>query len=82
MKKISLMKSKTFSTYVKKNSTDEYDNDDRYQKVRAHCHYIGKFRGATHIIFNLRLKTPKKILVVLHNGSIYNYHFIINQLTK
>ena len=76
------MKSKTFSTQVKKNSTDDYDNDNKCKKVRAHCHYTGKFRGAAHSIFNLRLKTPKKILVVLHNGSRYDYHFIINQLAK
>ena len=31
---------------------------------------------------NLRYKTPKKIPVVFHNGSTYDYHFIINQLAK
>ena len=33
---------------------------DVYHKVRDHCHYTGKFRGAVHDIFNLRYK--KKIL--------------------
>ena len=30
-----------------------------YHKVRNHCHYTGKFRGAAHSICNLRYKTPK-----------------------
>ena len=34
-------------------------------------------------ICNLRYKTPpKEITIVFHNGSTYDYHFIINQLAK
>ena len=50
--------------------------------LNKHCHYTGKFRGAAHNICNLRYKTPKEITVVFHNGSIYDYHLIINQLAK
>ena len=50
------------------------------QKVRDHCHYTGKYRGAAHSICNLRYKIPKEIPVVFHNGSSYDYHFIIKQL--
>ena len=53
-----------------------------YHKVRDHCHYTGKFRGAAHSICNLRYKTPKEIPIVFHNGSTYDYHFIINKLAK
>ena len=53
-----------------------------YHKVRDHCHYTGKFRGAAHNSFNLKYKTSKEIPVVLHNGSTYHYHFIIKQLAK
>ena len=53
-----------------------------YHKVRDHCHYTRKFRGAAHSICNLRYKIPKEILVVFHNGSTYDYHFIINKLAK
>ena len=41
-----------------------------------------EFRGVTHSIGNLRYKTPKEIAVVFHNGSTYDYDFIINQLAK
>ena len=51
-------------------------------KVWDHCHYTGKFRGAAHNICNLRYKMPKEIPVVFHNGSTYDYHFIIKQLAK
>ena len=52
------------------------------QKVRDHCHYTGKYRGAAHSICNLRYKVPKEISVVFHNRSAYAYHFIIKQLAK
>ena len=65
-------------------STDEDDKDalKLYHKIKDHCHYTGKFRGAAHSICNLRYKTPKEIPVVFHNGSTYDYHFIINKLAK
>ena len=50
------------------------------QKVRDHCHYTGKYKGAAHSICNLRYKIPREIPVVFHNGSTYDYHFIIKQL--
>ena len=31
---------------------------------------------------NLRYKVPKEIPIVFHNGSTYNYHFIIKELVK
>ena len=53
-----------------------------YHKVRDHCHYIRKFRGAAHSICNSRYKTPKEIPAVFYDGSTYDYCFIINQLAK
>ena len=58
------------------------NNDKKNYKVRDHCHCTGKYRGAAHNICNLRYKVPKEILIVFHNGSIYDYHFIIKELVK
>ena len=52
------------------------------RKVRDHCHYTGKYRGAAYSICNLRYKISKEIPVVFHNGSAYDYHFIIKQLAR
>ena len=61
----------------------EFDKSDKkHHKVRDHCHYTGKYRGAAHNICNLRYKVPKEIPVVFHNGSTYDYHFIIKELVK
>ena len=38
--------------------------------------------GAAHSICNLRYKTPREIPIIFHNGSTYDYHFIIKQLAK
>ena len=52
------------------------------QNVRNHCYYTGKYRGAAHSNCNLNYKIPKEIPVVFHNGSTYDYHFIIKQLAR
>ena len=68
--------------YICKKEFDNNDNDKKQQKVRDYCHYTGKYRGAAHNICNLRYKIPKEIPVVFHNGSTYDYHFIIKELAK
>ena len=35
-----------------------------------------------HDICNLRYKTLREITIEFHNGSIYDYHFIIKELTE
>ena len=49
-------------------------------KVRDHCHFTGKYRGAAYNTCHLRYKIPKSIPVIFHNGSTYDYHFIIKEL--
>ena len=58
------------------------NNEKKNYKVRDHCHYTRKYRGAAHNICNLRYKVSKEIPIVFHNGSIYDYHFIIKELVK
>ena len=53
-----------------------------YHELRDNCHYTGKRREPAHSICNLRYKTPKEIIIVFHNGSTYDYHFIVNKLPK
>ena len=72
--------SKTFVIYVKKDLV--LTIAIKKYKVRDHCHYTGKYRGAAHDICNLRYKIPKEIPVLFHNGSTYDYHFIIKDLAE
>ena len=65
------------------NILKEFDKSDKkHHKVRDHYHYTGKYKEAAHSICNLRYKVPKEIPVVFHNGSTYDYHFIIKELVK
>ena len=58
------------------------DNNKEMRKVRDHCHYTGKYRCAAHSKFNLNYKIVKEIPVLFHNGSGYDYHFIIKYLAR
>ena len=71
-KNICCMCKKEFST----------DDDKKYHKVRDHCHYTGKYRGAAHNVCNLTYQTLKEIPKVFRNGSTYDYNFLMNELGK
>ena len=58
------------------------DNNKETRKVRDHCHYRGKYRGAAHSKCNLNYRIVKEIPVMFHNGSVYDYHFIIKYLAR
>ena len=52
------------------------------KKVRDHCHFTGKFRGAAHNICNLQFKKPKFTPVIFHNLSGYDAHLFVKNLGK
>ena len=61
----------------------EFNRDDKkHYKVKDHCHYTGKYRGAAYNTCNLRYRIPKEIPIVFHNGSTYDCRFIIKELVK
>ena len=51
-------------------------------KVRDHCHFTGKYRGAAHNKCNLMCKKPKLLPVIFHNLQGYDAHLFIKQLSK
>ena len=62
-------------------SDKDDENFTNRKKVKDHCHYTGKFRGAAHSKCNLNYKVSKVIPIIIHNAS-YNTHFIISQLAE
>ena len=52
------------------------------RKVKDHCHYTGKYRGATHSNCNLQYKIPGHIPVIFHNLLGYDAHLFIRELSK
>ena len=58
----------------------EFSLEDR--KVRDHCHYTGKYRGAAHSSCNLMYRIPSYIPVVFHNLAGYDAHLFIKELAK
>ena len=57
-------------------------NNEKYYKVKYHCHYTEKYEAAAHKICNLRYKIPMEISVVFHNVSKYDSHFVIKDLAE
>ena len=56
--------------------------DEKQKKVRDHCHFTGKLRGAAHNICNLQFKKPKFTPVIFHNLSGYDAHLFVKNLGK
>ena len=51
-------------------------------KVRDHCHWTGRYRGAAHSGCNLALRKLRRIPVVFHNLAGYDGHIIIQAVAK
>ena len=55
-----------------------FEKDDI--KVRDHCPYTGKYRGAAHSKCNLQCCKPKFIPVIFHNLIGYDAHLFVKNL--
>ena len=51
-------------------------------KVRDHCHFTGKYRGAAHNKCNLMCRKPRVLPVIFHNLQGYDAHLFIKQLAR
>ena len=49
-------------------------------RVRDHCHYTGRYRGAAHNICNLKYSKPNNIPVFFHNLTGYDSHLFIKKI--
>ena len=56
------------------------DKDKNKEKVKNHCHYTGRYRGAAHNECNLNYRKPNFTPVVFHNLSGYDSHLFIKNL--
>ena len=56
---------------------EKFDVDD---KIRDHCHFTGRYRGAAHNSCNLEYRKPDFTPVVFHNLSGYDSHLFIKNL--
>ena len=55
-------------------------NDD--EKVRDHCHFTSKLRGAAHWDCKINFQLNKKVPVIFHNLKVYDSHLIFSELNK
>ena len=56
------------------------EKSKEFCKVRDHCHYTGKYRGALHSKCNLQLKRSRSIPVFAHNLTGYDSHLFVKRL--
>ena len=62
------------------NNTADKNGYKKNGKVRDHCHYTGRYRGAAHNSCNLKYRKPNFTPVVFHNLSGYDSHLFIKNL--
>ena len=55
-------------------------NDDQDVKVRDHCHFTGRYRGAAHNSCNLKYRKPDFTSIAFHNLAGYDSHLFIKEL--
>ena len=56
---------------------EEFNDED--VKVRDHCHFTGRYRGAAHNSCNLKYRKPNFTPVTFHTLSGYDRHLFIKK---
>ena len=56
------------------------DFTEKDKKVRDHCHFTGKYRGAAHQKCNALFRKPKCVPVKFHHLSGYDAHLFVKNL--
>ena len=75
-------------TRAEQKSFDEAENchicnkELKEDKVRDHCHFTGRNRGAAHNSCNLQCRKPMVLPVIFHNLQGYDAHLFIKQLAR
>ena len=66
--------------------TEEYcnicDKELGKDRVRDHCHFTGKYRGAAHNKCNLENRKRRVLPVIFHNLQGYDSHLFVKELAK
>ena len=73
---------KEFQSATIRHICEEKLSSDKKSKVRDHCHFTGKYRGAAHNTCNLEFRKPLILPVVFHNLQGYDSHLFIKKLAK
>ena len=68
--------------YLKEKVEDKFAKDKKYCKFRDHYHSADKYKDAAYTICNFKYSIPNEISLIFHNGSSYDYHFVINKLAE
>ena len=74
------MKSKKYAIYVKK-SFVRIKTRKKPQIIAITLENLEQLLRV-NASYNVRYKVSKEIAVVFHNGSTYDYHFVIKKLAK
>ena len=60
------------------NTNQKSIHDHNFKKVKDHCYYTGKYRGAAHYLCSSKYDEQRTVSIILHNGSNYDFHLIMS----
>lgn len=83
-----------FNTYIEMNLSNDEESSfneayecylckssfDEVLKCKDHCHFSGKYLGAACQKCNLERRKLNKLRIFMHNGSRYDFHFLVQAL--